>query len=339
MLRLASNNLELSLEQAESLLKSPREIVAIDIETVSIENPLPVGIALAIDSDTGFYFFNPYDPWLMEAVSLSDTVLAHNASFDVPLLREMGFTINAYEDTMLLAYANGHLDKGLEALSESILQAPYTPVTSQWKKKKQGNIGIDHKLMGSWSIEHALNCYNLWQTLPKCDLYETIDRPYLDIVMEMESWGVLIDQYRLTLVEQATMEKVLPLERGLLEELGIENLNSNPQVAEALRLKGIIGTRKTKSAKDSVSNESLAPLELELTNNILKYRSLMKTISTYLPAFRGNINDKGERQGRLTPDGRLHTEFGYTRTGRNTSRKPNLQNITGNAKFESGEEE
>jgi DNA polymerase I-like protein with 3'-5' exonuclease and polymerase domains len=48
----------------------------------------------------------------------------------------------------------------------------------------------------------------------------------------------------------------------------------------------------------------------------------MKTISTYVPAFR-KVDDRG----------RLRTSFGYTNTGRWKSRKPNLQNITRDEKF------
>lgn len=45
----------------------------------------------------------------------------------------------------------------------------------------------------------------------------------------------------------------------------------------------------------------------------------MKTITTYVPAFRS-----------IDIYGRIHTSFGYTETGRLLSRRPNLQNITNN---------
>jgi len=49
----------------------------------------------------------------------------------------------------------------------------------------------------------------------------------------------------------------------------------------------------------------------------------MKTLQTYVPAFRStDVN------------GRLHTRFGYTNTGRWSSSGPNLQNITRDEKFE-----
>ena len=222
----------------------------------------------------------------------------------------------------MIAYSAGILDNSLVALSESILHRPCPSVTDQWRKPNQGNIAIDHVRMGQTCMIHACNTFALEQKLPKTELYRTIDKPCVELLMEMEHWGLLINQYRLTLVEQQTMNRVLPMEKELLEELGIDNLASNPQVAEAFQRKGIIGTRKTKSAKDSVGVESLKPLNLPLTNSILKYRSLMKTLTTYVPAFRNTDHM-----------GRIHTSFGFTNTGRWSSRKPNLQNITRDEKF------
>ena len=162
----------------------------------------------------------------------------------------------------------------------------------------------------------------LWDILPKTTLYREIDRPSIDLVIEMEHWGLKIDQYRLSIVEQETMDKVLKLEQEIYAEIGEINLASNPQMVEALQAKGILGTRKTKSGKESVSDESLAPLHNPLTDKILKYRSLMKTISTYVPAFRS-----------IDGQGKIHTQYGYTNTGRWNSSNPNLQNITGDNKF------
>ena len=321
-------------EEAGRFLLEKRDSVAIDIETVSLSNKLPLGIGIAVTGEVGYYFFNPRDSLITELLSQTPTLLIFNASFDAPILVELGHSINHFEDVILLAYSCGLLDKSLESLSLGFLHAPYTSVTSQWKKKDQGNIAIDHMKMAEWCMQHALNTYNLWYKLPKTPLYLELDRPCVDLVIEMESWGVLIDQYRLTLVEQETVTKANKLEAEIKEELGLSGINlaSNGQVAAALQTKGIIGTRKTKTARDSVSEESLKPLNNPLANKILRHRSLMKTLTTYVPAFR-NVDQKG----------RIHTVYGYTDTGRWKSGdkqqgKTNLQNITRDEKFmEEGE--
>ena len=178
--------------------------------------------------------------------------------------------------------------------------------------------------MGGMCIIHACNTYALWDVLPKTQLYKNIDRPSIDLVLEMEKWGVLIDQYKLTEVEQDTVVKANQMEVELKEELGDVNLASNPQMVKALQAKGIMGTRKTKGGAQSVSEESLRPLNHPLTNKLLDYRSVMKTLTTYVPAFRSTDTN-----------GRLHTKFGYTSTGRWASSGPNLQNITRDEKFDS----
>ena len=321
-MRFIVNDVNLGREGAEELLRRPRDKIALDIETVSLVNTMPLGIAVAVDGDTGFYFFNPRDPLLKEVIEATPTILMHNAAFDMPILSELGIKIQNYEDTMLQAYAGGILEKSLADLSFSVLGRDCPSVTSQWKKKNQGNIAIDHVKMGGMCIIHACNTYGLWDRLPMTELYRDIDRPSIDLVIEMEHWGLLIDQVMLTEVEQETVVKANKMEAELRGLLGDINLASNPQVVVALQAKGIIGTRKTKAGAASVSEESLKPLNHPTTNLLLKYRSLMKTLTTYVPAFRST--DAG---------GRIHTRFGYTNTGRWSSSGPNLQNITRDSKF------
>lgn len=326
-MRLAINKV-CSLEDVEALIKQPRKKVSIDLETVSLENTLVLGIGIAVSPTEGIYFFDTRDEWAHLMIEGVDKVVFQNAAFDIPILRALGYKIGAYEDTMLIAYSAGILEKSLAALSQSILLKECPSVTTLWRKPKQGNIAIDHSKLAEICIIHACNTYALEEALIKTPLYYNIDKPSIELVMEMEKWGVLIDQYRLTKVEQSVMDVVIVLEKELKEELEVDNVGSNTQVAKALRDKGIVGTRKTKSAKDSVSEESLKPLNLPITDKILKWRSWMKTLTTYVPAFR-----------KVDSSGRIHTVFGYTETGRWKSGdkdqgKPNLQNITRDQKFE-----
>lgn len=323
-MKFIANKANLSREEAGELLLSPKTKIALDIETVSIENQLPLGIGVAVSGELGFYFFNPRDELIQEVFDNIYVIITHNGKFDLPLLRGLGFSLPPdFEDTKMIAYSAGILENSLEDLSQSILHRPCPSVTSQWRKPNQGNIAIDHVKMGQICMIHACNTFALEEKLPKTELYRNIDKPCLELLMEMEHWGVLIDQYRLTLVEQQAMNRALPLEAELKAELEVDNLASNPQVAEALRKKGIIGTRKTRSDKDSVGEESLKPLNLPVTNKLLKWRSEMKTLTTYVPAFRNRIDHLG----------RLHTRFGFTNTGRWSSSKPNLQNITRDEHF------
>lgn len=321
-MRFLVNQDNITREEAEELIRQPRDKVAVDLETVSLDNPLPLGIGIAISANIGFYFFNPTDELAHLMIESASVVVFHNAKFDIPILNRLGYIIGEYEDSKMIAYSAGILENSLEALSQSILYRECPSVTSQWRKPNQGNVAIDHVRMGQICIIHACNTFALEERLPKTELYKTIDKPCVELLMEMERWGLLIDQYRLTQVEQSVINKTSPMEVALKEELRVENLFSNLQVAAALRAKGIIGTRKTKSAKDSVGEESLKPLNLPVTNRLLKWRSMMKTLTTYVPALR-NVNLAG----------RVCSHFSFTNTGRWSSGNPNLQNLTRDEKF------
>jgi len=310
-------NLKCNEEEALGLIRKPWTKVAVDIETVDLNNQLPLGLGIAVSKDIGFYFFNTRDELAHELIDKAKYIICHNAKFDIPKLRELGYGVTAYEDTRIIAYSAGILENSLEELARNLLHRSCPSVTDLWRKKDQGNIGVDHTKLGEICIRHACLTYALEETIPKTDLYHNIDKPCLELLMEMERWGLLIDQYCLTRVEQATVLKAFPMEEELKAELGVDNLGSNPQVAEALKKLGIIGTRKTKSAKDSVGEESLRPLDLPLTNKILKWRSIMKTITTYVPALR-----------KVNEEGRVCSNFGLADTGRWRSSKPNLQNLT-----------
>jgi DNA polymerase I-like protein with 3'-5' exonuclease and polymerase domains len=318
----ATNILGVTEDQAIEILHQPSSRIGVDIETVSLDNRLPLGVAVAIDKDRGFYFWDTYSKELKRKIEETTTAVFHNAAYDIPLLHGLRIGTNGFEDSMLKAYSCGILDKGLQDLSQSILHKEHHVVTELWegrsaKQKAQGNIAINHVDLANMSISHACHTLELFDKLPNTELYNDIDRPIISLVMEMEKWGLLVDQLKLTEVEQAAVVKASDMKRQLLEGLGDVNLGSNPQVAEALQARGILGTRKTRGGADAVSEESLKPLNHPLTNMLLEWRSEMKTLSTYVPAFR-----------KPDTNGRIHTEFGYVRTGRFSSSDPNLQNIT-----------
>ena len=148
-------NKTLSLDEAVALAKQPRSKVAIDIETVSLENQLPLGIGIAISPVVGFYFFDLDDELAHEMVESVDIVAMHNVSYDLPKLK--GYRIKDYNDTMLMAYSAGLLEKSLADLSQTLLIRENPSVTTLWRKPKQGNIAIDHVKLGQLCITHACN--------------------------------------------------------------------------------------------------------------------------------------------------------------------------------------
>ncbi len=308
-------NKEMTREEAEGLWGKSYPKIALDIETVSLTNRIPLGIGVALSKDIAFYFFNPEDVLLNKI--LEQPVYIHNAKFDLPILKKLNIGLNNWDDTLLLAYCNGVLEWNEYSLAQEYLHRELRSVTSLWVKKEQGNINIDHIELGQICMTHALATYEFSEKFPCNELYKTIDKPMLPLLIKMEEEGLLVDQYELTKIELEFKSRALQLEKELKSELGGILLTSNSQVAKAFKSKGIQGVKKTKKAADSVSEEALKPLHHPLADKYLLFTKTNKMLSTYIPAFRA-----------VDKEGRIHTSFGYTKTGRYNSSEPNFQNLT-----------
>jgi len=92
-MRFIVNKEGITLNDAIALAEQPREKVAVDIETVSLDNQLPLGIGIAISPKIGFYFFDTEDELAKEMVSSVTKVAFQNAAFDIPKLRKLGYQI------------------------------------------------------------------------------------------------------------------------------------------------------------------------------------------------------------------------------------------------------
>ena len=147
----------------------------------------------------------------------------------------------------------------------------------------------------------------------------------LDAVLrEMEKWGVLIDQKKLASLSYEVNKDVTSLEKRIYKQVGHEfNLNSPKQLSgvlyDELNLVPERSTRiKTHKSTDEATLSTLIGVH-PVIESILQYRELFKLKSTYIDAFPEQIGS----------DGRLHTHYhaDATRTGRLSSKNPNLQNI------------
>ena len=147
----------------------------------------------------------------------------------------------------------------------------------------------------------------------------------LDVVLrQMEGWGVLIDQKKLSALSKEINTEINSLEKKIYKEVGHEfNLNSPKQLAtvlyDELNLVHERSTRiKTHKSTDEATLSTLIDAHPAI-EMILQYRELFKLKSTYVDALPEQIG----------VDGRLHTHYhaDATRTGRLSSKNPNLQNI------------
>ena len=162
-------------------------------------------------------------------------------------------------------------------------------------------------------------------------VYETLERPLVPVIVEMEKAGIKVDKDILSRLSSTFAQRAARLEEKVSELTGHKfNLASPKQLGELLfdQLK-LPGGKKTKTGQwetragtldDLATNEELPEDARTLINTMLEWRQLTKLRSTYTDALPTFIN----------PDtGRIHTSYALaaTTTGRLASSDPNLQNI------------
>ena len=168
----------------------------------------------------------------------------------------------------------------------------------------------------------------LWQQLSELPslkkVYEEIEQPLVEVLLDMEETGVRIDRKMLNKQSAELAKKMQELEAEAHKLAGGPfNLGSPKQLQqilfEQLELPVI---RKTPKGQPSTAEDVLVELadDYELPAVILAYRSVSKLRSTYTDKLPLQINER---------TGRVHTSYhqAVAATGRLSSTDPNLQNI------------
>ena len=156
------------------------------------------------------------------------------------------------------------------------------------------------------------------------ELYFEVELPLIEVLAQMELWGVKVDAGRLEGLSRELSSRLKELEAKICELSGERfNINSPQQVGrilfEKLKLPVVKRTPKKAYSTDTEVLETLAFLH-EVPRLILEHRILSKLKSTYVDVLPKLIHPE---------TGRVHTSFNQmaTATGRLSSSEPNLQNI------------
>ena len=259
----------------------------------------------------------------------------HNAKYDVKVLARYGIRMAPIDDTMLMTYAlhAGLHNHGMDDVSERYLgHRPIAIKTLIGVGKAQRT--FDKVEIGDavkYASEDADVTLRLWQLFKPqlhqarvTTVYETLERPLVPVLAEMEMAGIKVDKTVLSKMSNAFAQKMAQLEDEIHEMAGGKfNVGSPSQVGDILFDKmGLPGGSKGKTGKYSTPADVLEDLatEHELPGRILDWRQLQKLKSTYTDALQDHVN----------PDtGRVHTSYSIAgaNTGRLASTDPNLQNI------------
>ncbi len=155
-------------------------------------------------------------------------------------------------------------------------------------------------------------------------IYEEIEQPLVQVLLEMEHRGVLVDRGLLKKQGSEIAKRLAELEVEAHKSAGQPfNLDSPKQLQEILFNKqGLPVRQKTRTGQPSTAEDVLEDLaeRYPLPRTILEYRGLAKLRSTYTEKLPEQIDPK---------TGRVHTSYhqAVAVTGRLSSSDPNLQNI------------
>jgi DNA polymerase-1 len=156
-------------------------------------------------------------------------------------------------------------------------------------------------------------------------LYRKLELPLIEVLADMEMWGVKIDTQALKKLSSELEYELGHLRDKIYEISGEEfNINSPQQLGrilfEKLNLPASRKTKITKSYSTSVNILQELAGDYPIAKHTLEYRQLAKLKSGYADSLPLLLNPK---------TGRIHTSYNQTvtATGRLSSSDPNLQNI------------
>jgi len=262
--------------------------------------------------------------------------IGQNMKYDAKVLARHGIDIAPIDDTMLMSYAmhaglHGH---GMDALSDRYLGHEPIPIKSLLGSGKTqitfDRVPVDEAV--KYAAEDADITLRLAQLFKPqlhqarvTTVYETLERPLVPVLAEMERTGIKVDRDTLSRMSNAFAQKMAALEAEIHDLAGETfNVGSPKQLGEILFDKmSLAGGKKGKTGAYATGADVLEDLAAEghdLPARVLDWRQLSKLKSTYTDALQEHI-DPGT--------GRVHTSYVITGavTGRLASTDPNLQNI------------
>lgn len=342
--------------------------VAIDTETTSLDEMRAelVGISLAVEPGAACYIPVGHtagggdlfgSSQLVEGQLGLEAVLAalrpvledasilkigQNMKYDWKIFARHGIRMAPIEDTMLMSYAmhaglHGH---GMDGLSETYLGHVPIPIKGLLGSGK-AQVTFDRVPVADavrYAAEDADVTLRLWRTFKPqlhrarvTTVYETLERPLVPVLADMEMAGIQVDRDTLSRMSNAFAQKMAGLEAELHEIAGRPfNVGSPKQLGEILFDEmGVPGGEKGKTGayatgadvlEDITTLEDTHPKGALLAARLLDWRQLSKLKSTYTDALQTAINPE---------TGRVHTSYSIAvaNTGRLASTDPNLQNI------------
>ena len=262
--------------------------------------------------------------------------IGQNIKYDMHVFARHGIDVSPVDDTMLLSYVlegglHGHGMDELASLHLGIDTVKFADVTGRGKNQVTfDQVPLDKALR--YAAEDADVTLRLHRVLkPRLvaehmvGVYETLERPLIPVLAEMERQGIIVDAEVLKRVSREFAVRMGELEDEIHRLAGHAfNVGSPKQLGEVLFDEmSLAGGKKGKTGAYATGADVLEGLAAEghdLPARVLDWRQLAKLKSTYADALVEQINPE---------TGRVHTSYAQAvaSTGRLSSSDPNLQNI------------
>ena len=262
--------------------------------------------------------------------------VGQNIKYDMAVFQRYGVEIGPVDDTMLISFVldAGKNNHGMDELAERHLgqkTIKFADVAGSGAKQVSfDKVPLDKAR--DYAAEDADVTMQLWAHLkPRLvpehmtTMYETIERPLIPVLLDMETAGIKVDAVKLKGLSTDFEKRLGELEIEIHKIAGREfNVGSPKQLGEILfdeqKLPGGKRSKNGSWVTDASVLDDLAAQGHPLPVKILEHRQLAKLKGTYTDALVRQVDAK---------TGRVHTSYHMTgaATGRLASTDPNLQNI------------
>jgi len=325
------------LGEVIDLIRKYREVV-IDIETTGLDprkdNLVSVGFRVA--GKNFIYSVNRCPDWKKELNALVepiDTVILHNAMFDIKFMRVKGIDIRAdIRDTQVLCYLvddrRRFVSLKLKALVKDWCGIRYKGIVRDMVETAEEDVCA----YNAEDLEYTEALHDFaWERLPNNNLRKAYvmflgNSEYP--VMEMEAHGFKVDEDEFKIVSKEAERKIKEIDDGLRDMFGDVQWGSKDQLERVFRQLEIDTGKRTKTKKMQIRMEDLEELSERgelgkkgqfLVDSLIELRTLNKLYSTYIAGFGDKVDE----------DWRIRASYGFTTTGtgRLSCNNPNVQSI------------
>jgi DNA polymerase-1 len=276
---------------------------------------------------------NDYLPLIGQLLVSAVPKVLPNAKETLQLLAKCGLRLNKLEGDLTLAHyiKNSKQKHSISSIYQEYLDLDVADLPVINTKPSKDSVWLNDSLTiqnCEAIINHIISLEAKLReemSTDELNLYQNVELPLAQILVNIETNGIMLDIAKFKLLEQELSSGIKLLEDKIYAEAHcVFNINSTKQLQDVLfnQLKlPIAGIKKNTNgySTDEDTLTILAEQNIPIANYMLEYRTLTKLLNTYvakLPLLT-DINH------------RVHTTFdqAFVASGRLSSRDPNLQNI------------